>query len=225
MCICIVVQTNDWYILWSNRDDQMMRATDTFVTDDTVLWAKYVKDQQEGGTRLAIHTTGIYAVLLNSVPSVDVTLTSRGLLPLQIMNIVQQTSGDREGVMWAIQNNDRTVYNSCLLSIWGMQNNALVHTLFSWNAVSQVLEVKTHRWALFLSAPTLYDPIVNTLRWAIWTKCHTTASIYDFLYMHQYTAWQIHCIEKPWVITKSTSVLSYQENEVVYTYFPYQAVS
>lgn len=216
MCIFLALPTTTWYILWSNRDEQVTRATADEVSRDTERKCQYVKDLASWGTRLAVHDSWVYAVLLNA-PGTKGVFQTRGQLPLAVMKLAHQDNGDLAKIITQFENaTQRNNYNSCILVIGWRKNWQLIHYKFSWNASTQQLTTQREEWSLFVSSPTLYTPAGHTVRWAESKNVpHDIAGLKTFLTTHHYDPQHPYCITEEGVATKSMSIVCVGE-EVTY---------
>jgi hypothetical protein len=221
MCIFVALPQDSWFILGSNRDDQAQRETDVAVTYDSNLHCQYVKDIQSWWTRLVVHDSWLYAVLLNHSPSVkNQVFPSRGELPLHVIDLLVQSLPDSsiDGMLEKVSIKN---YNSCVLAVWKIQDWIFMHHIMTWDAVNQTLDTKVTTWKLFLAASTLYPDSTS----ALWAKDMEKISDIDWLQLfmdtHRYNVENLLCIPKTGTVTKSKSIISFSPdtNKVKYTYF------
>lgn len=219
MCIFLALPTATWYILWSNRDEQVTRATADEVSRDASRKCQYVKDLVSGGTWLAVHDSWVYAVLLNA-PSGNPggVFATRGAMPLQVMERCS-TWIDITALTTKIQQElPRTTYRSCIFAFGGMQNGILKHQVFTWQTQTKHLDHQEHTWALFLSSPNLYTPAGHDTRSAASKQVSSDiTSLKEFMSSHIYDVHNPLCIAEDNVGTKSISILEVGE-QVSYTY-------
>ncbi len=219
MCIFLALPTATWYLLWSNRDEQISRATDTEVTRDSVRTCSYVKDLVSGGTWLAVHENWVYAVLLNA-PSLGTPgpFTTRGMMALQVMERSTEWY-DLSTLTTKIQQElPRETYRSCIFAVGGMQENMLTHTVFTRQTQTKQLTHQEVTGQLFLSSPNLYTADGHAKRTQESTRVTPTAeSLKAFMSSHMYDIHNPLCIVEEEVRTRSTSIITVDEH-VSYAY-------
>lgn len=219
MCIFLALPTTTWYLLWSNRDEQISRATDIEVTRDSARTCSYVKDLVSGGTWLAVHENWIYAVLLNA-PSMGIPgfFATRGMMALQVMERSTEWY-DLSTLTTKIQQElPRETYRSCIFAVGGMQEGTLKHQVFTWYTQTKQLDHQEHTWSLFLSSPNLYTPAGHDTR-SVASK-HVSSditSLKEFMSSHIYDVHNPLCIVEDDVGTRSTSIITVDEH-VRYAY-------
>ncbi len=219
MCIFLALPTATWYLLWSNRDEQITRATDIEVTRDSARTCSYVKDLVSGGTWLAVHENWIYAVLLNA-PSLGTAgpFATRGMMALRVME--RCTAWNNLSILTTKiqQELPRETYRSCIFAIGGMQENILQHTVFTRQTQTKQLTNQAHTWSLFLSSPNLYSADGHDKRAQESTRVvPTTESLKTFMSSHIYDVHNPLCIVEDNVGTRSTSIITVDEH-VRYAY-------
>ncbi len=219
MCIFLALPTSTGYILWSNRDEQVTRATADEVSRDVERKCQYVKDLVSWGTWLAVHESWVYAVLLNA-PSGNPggVFATRGMMALQVMERCALWD-DLPILATKIQQElPRKTYRSCIFAIGGIHAGKLQHHVFMRQTQTQHLDHQTPTWSLFLSSPNLYTADGHNKRDQESKRiAPTTEALKAFMSSHTYDVGNSLCIIEEDVGTRSTSIITVGE-QVSYTY-------
>lgn len=217
MCLFIAIPTTNWYILWSQRDEQESRVTSQHINFDIHKKSYYTIDQESWWTRFIHHENNVYAVILNHTPHLtsSVWLHSRWKLPLQCIDIYNRTWNIND-VKDELLQKWFHMYNSFILAIGIFDKNTkqLNHHIIKWNNIQKTITQETCNGKLFIAATTLYhknieEDVIKRLPYI-----NDLTTLNNYLNIHKYNPESEYCIKKEWVIVKSRTYIEYIDSKL-----------
>ena len=221
MCLFIAIPTKDWYILWSQRDEQEKRLTSKEILFDINRDSYYTIDKEWWWTRFIHQTNNIYVVLLNHEPYFEksIWLSSRWKLPLHCIDLYNNKWNIKD-VIDQILKEWFHIYNSFILAIGIFDNKTkkLYHHIFTWNSIEKKLIQEEKTWKLFIKATTLYNKKIEETIAKELPEINDINKVKSFLDKYKYNSKSQYCINKLWVITKSRTIVQSINGENIYTF-------